>query len=184
MLFPDDFCGCGTRQCKPWATPTPNFHCGAPPSPPPLCYCEECPGQPDTKLIPVWHPVHPLIPMAKLQCNGLIERLLLCSEAAENEIEAALGAQLLSAELNTSTCGFPGDRYFQGVILFAAAQLELRFDHDQWMSSRMAMSANGNNFTMPAPQLSNQPSWQLREHLKVKRTINFSNAYRGGRIGH
>jgi hypothetical protein len=172
-------CGC-SDTCKPFATPTPNFHCGAPPMPLPLCYREECPGIEGTKLIPMWHATHPLIPMATSQCAGLAGLIMSCEpNCCDDRADQILACELANGELNTSTCGFPGTKYFDGVILFAAAKIELKADHALWMSSRMAAAAHGYNFTMAAPKLTDQPSWQLREQLKVTRFVNFSNAYLG-----
>jgi hypothetical protein len=167
----NDICGCGCGSCKPFATPTPSFHCDSPP-PAPAC---------GTRIVdgveyPVYHSVHPLIPLVRNRYPELIQALGKCCNC-EEAIDQELAKYLTAAETMTSTCGFPGQRYFEGVMLYAMARIELVAAVARQNSMEDAMIGKGRFVDLKPKRLEDMPSWQLREELKVKRFATFSNAW-------
>lgn len=100
-------CGCGT-SVFPKYTPQPNcHHC---PNPPLIPSCG-CNGDGE----PVWHPIHPLIPMARYMLCGRIS----CLD------DEQLACNLRLAETLYSTCLVSDERYYHLIIYHALAIEEL-----------------------------------------------------------
>jgi hypothetical protein len=153
----NDICGCGCGSCKPFTTMSGCYHC---PPPPPIEPCEY--RQFEGVKIPVWHSLHPLIPMFK-SCYG---NLLMNGCGTDEDNEKDLACLLSQAEFTFSTCQFPGESYYRAMILWVAAMLEFREAVAEWRSTKAAMIALGTNFSSPKPKLEDGIYGVMLEQMK------------------
>jgi hypothetical protein len=127
----NSLCGCGT-SCPPRFEPCirGGLHC---PPPPPIMPCGY--RQEDGRPVPVWHSVHPLIPMLK-RCYGsdLGDKCGLDDDEFEREIACGLRA----AELTISHCKYRGEKYYHALIYQMLANRELKRLYSDYNAMQLA----------------------------------------------
>lgn len=130
-------CGCGS-SFAPAYTPQPNcHHC---PTPPPIPPCG-CNGDGS----PVWHALHPLIPMARYMLCGRVS----CLD------DDQLACNLRLAETLYSTCRLAGERYYHAIIYHALAMNELATRIDLYNSGLAMGIAIGKESKQEMPTIFN-----------------------------
>lgn len=147
----DDVCGCGTSKCKPFSVPYSHETC---PPAPPIPPCGYRLLEDGTK-VGVWHPIHPLIPRMK-------EQYPVISGSCDNDgyEDINLGRYLKISETYANTCRYPGDVYYQALMLRAASLIEYDEALSLYKASKASMIASGSR-PLPLPRLTDTFYGQL-----------------------
>jgi hypothetical protein len=159
----DDICGCGSGHCAPFAA-TASCHCCPPKPEPPPCGWRVVDGV----RVPVYHPIHPLLPQLVSSCGGKLKALGYCLPLNDEEI-AGIACLLRAAEQSVTTCQFPGDTYYQGLIYRTMAEVEFARLYSLWESAMVGAIGQGKTVDYSkAPTLEVTYHGQLYEKLKQR----------------
>jgi hypothetical protein len=162
----NDACGCGSGCPEPWHMSSACHHCPPKPQPPP-CACRIIDGL----MVPVWHPIHPMIP-SLLECHqAAIDDLLTINCMDEDDRDQELACLLKQCESEITTCQFPGPSYLIALKYRVLALLELKQLTRLWRSGISAALLNGKTPSYKAPSLSDAEHGQRLEELQRRNSL-------------
>jgi len=161
-------CGCGSSTCRPFAVSVRCRHC---PPPPPI---EPCGYRvlDDGTQIPVWNASHPLIPRFRE-----MDRTNIPTSCGNELSDQMLANYLMMCEPYANTCRFPGDLYYQAIMLRAASLIEYDELLQLYRASLSAAIATGNKSNMKFPRRDETFYGQLLSDLERNHPVNLNNIF-------
>ena len=160
-------CGCGDSHCQPFRATPSCFQCPPKPQPPP-CGVRELD---DGTTIPVFHPIHPLIPSIRAGYGDYLDFYGYGCDSEDVDLairnDKELAKRFQQAECLLTTCQYPGDSYLLALQYWVLAKIELIALMQAWQAGLSAVAATGKqpNYTS-APRLKDTEHGAMLEDLE------------------